>query len=92
MNIKLNDFLQNFAEVTKNLIERYETEYKNLSGEGKKARLDDALSGYVQTVIDNIGLNFIFKFVLKKLIIENIPAITQIIFDLIKTKIEGITK
>lgn len=92
MNIKLNDFLQNFAEVTKNLIERYETEYKNLSGEGKKARLDDALSGYAQTVIDNIGLNFIFKFVLKKLIIENIPAITQIIFDLIKTKIEGITK
>ena len=92
MSVQFNEFLKNFVTVTKNLIERYETEYKNLNGEGKKARLDEYLTGYTMTVIDNIGLNFIFKFVLKKLVIENIPTITQIIFDLIKTKIDGITK
>ncbi len=92
MKIKFDEFLQNFANITKTLIERYETEYKNLNGEGKKARLDDAITGYLTTAIDNIGLNFILKFALRKLLLENIPALTQIIFNLIRTKIDGITE
>ena len=92
MTIKFGEFLENFADVVRNLIERYETEYKDLDGQGKKLRLDDAITNYVTGIIDNIGLNFIFKLVLKKLLIGNIPVITQIIFDLIKTKVDGITK
>ena len=89
MNLK--EFLQNVAEQTKTYIEKYE-EYKELNGKQKKARVDDLIIHYVETTIDGIGLNFIFKFVLKKLLIDNIPNITQIVFDLIKTKVDGITE
>jgi len=92
MKVSFKDFLFNFADVVKNLIEKYETQYKNLSGPERKERLDDAIANYAITVIDNLGFNFIFKFVLKKLLIENIPVVTQIIFNLIQAKIEGITK
>lgn len=91
MGINFGEFLKGFADVSTNLIKKYET-YKDLTGPEKKLRLDDAITKYANTVIDNIGLNFIFKFVLKKLLIEHIPIITQIIFNLIQTKIEGITK
>lgn len=92
MAIKFGDFLGNFANVVSALIEKYETEYKDLKGPEKKARLDDAITNYVNGVIDNIGLNFVFKFVVKNILIQYIPTITQIIFNLIQTKIEGITK
>ena len=92
MKVSFKDFLFNFADVVRNLIEKYETQYKNLSGPERKERLDDAIANYAITVIDNLGFNFIFKFVLKKLVIEHIPDFTQIIFNLIQTKIEGITK
>ena len=89
--MKLKEFLQNVAEQTKTYIEKYE-EYKELNGKQKKARVDDLITHYIETTIDGIGLNFVFKFVLKKLLIENIPNITQIVFDLIKTKVDGITE
>jgi len=92
MTINFCEFLENFAGITKKLIERYETQYKELDGTGKKIRLDDALTNYVEGVIDNIGLNFVFRFVLKKLLVDNIPVLTQIIFNLIKSKVEGITE
>ena len=92
MTIKIGEFLRTFANLATSLIERYEAQYKELDGAGKKARLDDAITNYVEGVIDNIGLNFIFKFVIRKILIENIPTITQIIYNLIKTKVEGITK
>lgn len=66
--------------------------YSNLTGQEKKERLDHTITTYVENMLTGIKLNFIFKFVLKKLLIPNIPFITQAIFDLIKAKIEGITE
>jgi hypothetical protein len=89
MNIK--DFIQTVVKETKFYIEKYE-QIKNLSGEQKKARVDEVITEYVENTIDNIGLNFVVKFIIKKLLIENIPVITQCIFDLIASKVQGITK
>lgn len=89
MHIKT--FIKDFVQNTKGYIEKYE-QYKELSGEDKKKRVDVLITDYVQAVIDNVGMNFVFKFVLKKLLLENIPTLTQLIFDLIKTKVDGITK
>lgn len=89
--MKIKEFIENFTNVSKAIIERVET-YKDLSGEEKKERVDEVVTNYVTGVIDNIQVNFIVRFILKKLLIDNIPTITQIIFDLIKTKISGITK
>ena len=89
--MKFNEFIKNVATQTKLYIAKYE-EYKDLNGKQKKARVDDLIANYIEATIDNIGLNFIAKFVVKKLLVDNIPAITQVIFDLIASKIEGITK
>lgn len=89
MDIK--SFINGVAETTKKYIEKYQ-EYEELTGEQKKARVDDLIANYIEIAIDGIGLNFIFKFVLKKLLMDNIPIITQAIFNLIQSKVKGITK
>lgn len=89
--MKVKEFIQNIVKESKHYIEKYE-QYKELSGVQKKARVDDILKTYIENTIDTIGLNFIVKLIIKKLLIENIPVITQCIFDLIKAKVEGITK
>lgn len=89
--MKFKEFITNFVTETKYYIEKYE-QYKELSGVQKKARVDDIIKSYIENTIDTIGLNFVAKFIIKKLLIENIPVITQCIFDLIKAKVEGITK
>ena len=89
MEVKV--FIKNVVANTKNYIEKFE-EYKELTGEQKKARLDDIIKEYIEATIDTIGLNFIFKFVIKKVLIDNLPIITQAIFDLLKAKVEGVTK
>ena len=89
--MKIKEFIQNISKETARYIEKYE-QIKDLSGEQKKARVDGVITEYIETTIDKIGLNFIIKFIIKKLLIENIPVITQCIFDLIKSKVDGITK
>lgn len=89
MNFK--DFIQTIAKETKFYIEKYE-QIKDLSGKQKKARVDEVITDYIENTIDNIGLNFIVKFIIKKLLIENIPVITQCVFDLIASRVQGITK
>lgn len=89
--MKIKEFIKNFVDETKHYIEKYE-QYKELSGVQKKARVDDIIKSYIENTIDTIGLNFIVKLIIKKLLIENIPVITQCVFDLIKAKVEGITK
>ena len=86
---KVKDFIQNIVNETKHYIEKYE-EYKSLSGEEKKARVDNILKNYIETAIDTVGLNFIVKFIVKKILIENISTITQCIFDLLKLKKESL--
>lgn len=89
--MKIKEFIKNIVAESKHYIEKYE-QYKDLTGEEKKARVDDILKTYIENTIDTIGLNFIVKLIIKKLLIENIPVITQCVFDLIKAKVEGITK
>lgn len=89
MDIKT--FIQDFANNTKNYIEKFE-EYKELTGEQKKARLDEIIEDYVEVALDSVNMNVVLKFVFKKVLLANVPVITQIIFDLIAAKIKGITK
>lgn len=89
--MKIKEFIQTIVKETKFYIEKYE-QIKDLNGKQKKARVDEVITDYVENTIDNIGLNFIVKFIIKKLLIENIPVITQCIFDLIASKVQGITK
>lgn len=89
--MKIKEFIKNIVAESKHYIEKYE-QYKDLTGEEKKTRVDDILKTYIENTIDTIGLNFIVKLIIKKLLIENIPVITQCVFDLIKAKVEGITK
>lgn len=89
--MSLKDFIKGFSETAKTYIEKFE-QYKELSNEDKKKRVDDILTTYCLSAIDNLGLNFILKFAFKKLIIPNIPFLTQAVFDLIKAKVDGITK
>lgn len=89
MNIK--DYIKNIVTEAKFYIEKYE-QIKELNGKQKKARVDEMITEYIEATIDKIGLNFVAKFVIKKVLIDNVPTITQCIFDLIKAKVEGITK
>ena len=89
--MKFKKFIQDVANQTKIYIEKYE-QYKELNGKQKKARVDELITNYIEMTIDNLGLNFVAKFVINKILIKNIPTITQCIFDLLKTSIEGITK
>lgn len=88
--MKFKDFIVTFASKTKGMIAWLEG-YKELSGKEKKERLDKHLTQYVEATIDNIGLNFVLKFALRKILLNNIPTITQCIFDLVKAKVEGVT-
>lgn len=89
--MELKEYIRNIANETKFYIAKYE-EFKELNGKQKKARVDEVITDYIECTIDNISLNFVVKFIIKKLLIENIPVITQCIFDLIKAKVQGITK
>lgn len=89
--MKLKDFINGFTATAKDYIGKYE-QYNELTGEEKKARVDGILLTYCNNALDNLPLNFALKWALKKLLIPNIPHLTQAIFDLIKTKIDGITK
>ena len=89
--MKLKEFIKGFAATAKDYIEKYE-QYKELSGEQKKARVDNIILAYCENALDNLPLNFVFKWALSKILIPNIPHITHAIFDLLKAKVEGITK
>lgn len=89
--MKIKEFIQTIAKQTKFYIEKYE-QIKDLSGKQKKARVDEVITEYIENTIDSIGLNFIVKLIVKKILIDNVPTITQCIFDLIAAKVQGITK
>ena len=89
MDIKT--FIEDFAEKAKNLIA--ELEYiKGLTGAQKKQRLDEKMTKWAEELLNTSKINIILKQAIKQFIIKNIPAITQAVFDLIKTRINGITK
>ena len=89
--MKFKEFIKTFADTTKITIANLET-YKELTGETKKAQLDLTITNWVNVFLEGNNLNVIAKWVIKTFVIKNIPAITQAIFDLIKSRVEGITK
>lgn len=91
MTNKIADFIKGFSQTATIYIQKYEN-IKGLSGKEKKAKLDDILTQYTLKAIDNIGLNFLAKFIIKSFIVSNIPAITQQIFNLIEKRVSGITE
>lgn len=91
MTNKIAYFIKGFSQTAQIYIEKYET-IKGLSGKEKKAKLDEIITQYTLKAIDNIGLNFLVKLIIKNFIISNIPAITQQIFNLIEKRVSGITE
>jgi len=65
---------------------------KVLDNSEKKKYLDDYIVDYINVAMQQLKLNFLFKLILKKYLLPNVPVITQAIFDLIKTRVEGITQ
>lgn len=89
--MKFKEFINDFAETAKHLIGKYE-EYKELKGEEKKERVDEALLKWSLNTLDSVPINAFFKFVIKNILKNYLDDFTQIIFNLIQTKIIGITK
>lgn len=65
---------------------------KQLSNEAKKRSLDIAAENYVYSLLNYIHANFILRWAVKKYLIPQIPIITQAIYDLIRDKVNGVTK
>lgn len=88
--MKLREFIINFVDETKTSITKLaETE---LSNENKKIALDHRIITFLDTAFENLTINFVLKMILKKLLLPNVSLITQLIFDLLKEKIKGVTK
>lgn len=58
----------------------------------KKDILDRKVTEWTVTTLENLPLNILAKWVIKKYLIPNIPAITQIIFNLLKERITNLTR
>jgi len=82
-------FIKEFIQKTKNEI--IELASLKLANSEKKEKLDIALTAFVESFILKTNLNLVLKFILKKLILPHISELTQGIYDLLKTKIKGIT-
>lgn len=89
--MKFKEFIKDFTKTAKGYIAYYET-IKDLTGEEKKLRLDKKMCDYAELILSQIKINPILTFIIKNFIIKNIPAITQAVFDLIKTSVKGITE
>lgn len=71
---------------------------KEIANKEKKAKLDKAIKGWLIPLIETVTIqipfvpSFVVKYVFNKFIIDNIPVLTQAVYDLLKDKIKGVTK
>ena len=89
MNFK--EFINDFTAKAEEFIAKYE-EVKTLKGEVKKKRVDELLLTWAISSITSLQVNPILKFALKWILSHYLPVFTQNIFNLIETRIAGITK
>lgn len=89
--MKFKHFIEEFGERASDLIARYET-FKDLEGEQKKEKVDEALLKWALNALETVPLNVFFKFVIKFILKNYLDDLTQVIFNLIETRIAGITK
>ena len=89
MSIKFFELVSGAVNEAKEAIaELAQTKLKN---ENKKKQLDEKIVLFFETGMDKIGLNWIAKMAVKKLILPHVPDFTQLVFDLLKEKIDGVT-
>ena len=86
MNERILQFV-NYVKI--NIIDLAEKELENIE---KKAKLDKAVTAYFVSLLSTAKLGFFSRFVIEKVVVKNIPTITQAIYDLLKAKVKGITK
>jgi len=89
--MKFKEFINDFGTKAEFFISKYE-EYKELKGEEKKARVDEALLKWSLNTLEITSINPFFKFGIKFILNNYLDDLTQVIFNLIKTRIAGITK
>lgn len=83
-------FVKNFKEETQNnIIELAKT---NLENEEKKSKLDGIIVDFVLNALDKMSLSGLAKLLIKKFVLPHIAEFTQLIFDLLKAKIESVKK
>ena len=89
-NVFTNEKVKEFFKIARDLIIKYR-DFKELSGEEKKKRVDEFLTNWlfenVATKTDNAIICWLLG-----ILIYNVPTITQFIYDFLKENIEGITK
>ena len=88
--MKTNDFIKNITNLAK--IKITDLARENLTNTEKKSALDHAIYDYIERFIEIVPMNFIGRFFVKKILLENVSVLTQAIFDLLKEKIIGVTK
>ncbi len=86
----LKNFFQGFASSTKSKIEALAL--TNLNNSEKKETLDNFVEDWATKALDKLPINVFIKMLIRKVVIENISTITQIIYDLIKSRVNGVTK
>lgn len=87
---KFKTLLTGFVNVTKDTIK--DLAVTSLPNDAKKLQLDQYVTNWLSLKIENSKLNFFVKILIQKIIVPNISVITQVIFDLSKSKINGVTK
>lgn len=83
------NFINGFTAVAQNEIAELASTKKN--NENKKKQLDLTMFEYIQKVLTTQKLNIFVKLLIKKLIVPCLNDVTQLIYDLLKTKIKGVT-
>lgn len=83
------NFINGFTAVTQNEIT--ELANKNINNKDKKKELDIKMFEYVQKILATQKLNIFVKLLIKKLIVPCINDVTQLIYELLKAKIKGVT-
>ncbi len=83
------NFIAGVLETSKKIIAEVE-KTKDLTGEEKKKRLDDAIIVFIQANISKY--HFFVRFAINKLVIPYVADFTQAIFDLLKARIKGVTE
>lgn len=65
---------------------------KQLTNVQKKRQLDNAITMFIVSTLDGAKIGWITKIIIEKFVLNNIPVITQAVYDLLKDKIKGVTK
>ena len=87
--VSFKEFLIELKETAKNEIK--ELAKSKLESFEKKEKLDLVVKTLIETTLLKANINMFFKFILKRLILPYVSDLTQLIYDLLKAKINGVT-